>query len=218
MTLPKLVTEFIGTLFLVLTICLVVTRSEPSPVGALAIGLALMVMVYMGGHISGAHYNPAVSLAAWMRKLLTPAELGGYWAAQLAGGIAGALAGLVLAGSPAAIAPALGLSVGQALLAEVLYSFALVLVVLNVAAAKSTQGNSYFGLAIGMTVTVAAVAIGPLSGAALNPAVGIALTVADMLRQGPWSNLWLYLVGPFIGAALAALVFGVQVRGEPEPS
>ena len=205
----KLLTEFIGTFFLVFTIGLTVTaQSQFAP---LAIGASLMIMVYMGGHVSGGHYNPAVSLAAMMRGALPSRDYGPYVASQVLGAIVASVLVFVITGKTFAPAPAADASTLGALLVEILYTFALCLVVLNVAVAKKTQGNSYYGLAIGFTVVVAAFAGGGISGGAFNPAVGIGPTVINAtMGSGSWSALWLYLVGPLAGGALAATVFGIQ--------
>lgn len=204
----KYITEFIGTFFLVLSITLSVITGQD--LAAIAIGGTLMVMIFMGGHISGAHYNPAVSLAAMMRGALPSAELIPYWIAQVAGAIVAALLGNFIAGGSVAIAPGENVSVISALLVEILYTFALALVVLNVATAKGTANNSFYGLAIGFTVVAAAIAGGSISGGAFNPAVGIGLSVGAMLAGTGGSSIWIYIVGPLIGGALAALVFNMQ--------
>lgn len=207
----KLLTEFIGTFFLVLAIGLTATTGVAN--APIIIGLALTVMVYMGGSISGAHYNPAVSVAAAMRGALPVRELGGYVAVQIAGAVAAALTVNVLTGSTFAPSPGLSATALQALLVEILFTFALALVILNVAVAKRTEGNSYFGAAIGLTVTVGAALGGGISGGVFNPAVGIGPTLVHAaLSGGSLSSLWLYLVGPLAGGALAAVVFGVQER------
>jgi aquaporin Z len=205
----KYLTEFIGTFFLVATIGLTVTAGlQLAPV---AIGAALMVMVYMGGHVSGAHYNPAVSLAALMRGSLPAAEFLPYLIAQLAGSIVAALVVNVLTGQTFAPAPGASATTTAALLSEMLFTFALALVVLNAATSAKTQNNSFYGLAIGMTVMVGAFAVGGISGGAFNPAVGTGPTIVNaLIGGGSWSHLWLYLVGPFAGAAIAALVFRIQ--------
>jgi aquaporin Z len=202
-------TEFIGTFFLVLTVCL--TAPTGNPLAPLAIGASLMIMVYMGGHISGGHYNPAVSLAAAMRGALPTGQLVPYWIAQLVGAVVAALAAQYALGKPFACAPGAGVGAGQALLIEFLFTFALCLVVLNVATAKKTEGNSYYGLAIGFTIVVAAFAGGGISGGAFNPAVGTGpILVSALVSGGNLSNLWLYLVGPLLGGVVAALVFKAQ--------
>jgi len=213
----KYITEFIGTLFLVLTIGLTVTAGLP--LAPLAIGTSLMVMVYMGGHISGAHYNPAVSLAVFMRGKLPAAELVPYWIAQLAGALTAALLVWVIMGMTFPVQPAPSTDVVKALLVEMLYTFALALVVLNVATAPATEGNSFYGLAIGFTIVAAAFAGGPISGGAFNPAVGTGPTVVHaILGDGTWKYLWIYLVGPFVGGALAAGVFKLQGNEDQTPS
>jgi aquaporin Z len=206
----KYLTEFIGTFFLVLTIGLsVLSGTDLAP---LAIGSSLMVMVYMGGHVSGGHYNPAVSLAVCLRGKLNPSEFVPYIVSQLAGALAAAVMVKVILEKTCPIAP--GKPMAAALLVEVLYTFALALVVLQSATAKKTEGNSFYGLAIGFTVVVAAFSAGGISGGAFNPAVGTGLTLAHaMFSSGSLEHLWLYLVGPFAGGALAAVVFKIQDAG-----
>lgn len=206
------VTEFIGTFFLCLTIGLTVLNG--TPLAPLAIGSALMVMVYMGGHVSGGHYNPAVSLAVLLRgKMASIVEFAGYVASQLAGALAAALVVYSLVGQTFAPTPAPTATVASALVVELLFTFTLALVVLNSAASAKTHGNSFYGLAIGFTIVVAAFAGGPISGGAFNPAVGLGPTLIDvLLGHGSLGNLWIYLVGPLAGGALAASVFGLQER------
>jgi|SRR5215210_4187716 len=205
-------TEFLGTFFLVLTIGLTVL--DGTPLAPLAIGSSLMIMVYMGGHVSGAHYNPAVSLAVFLRgKMASTGELVGYWISQVLGAIAAGLIVYVITGKTFAPAPAPAASTTAALLVELLYTFALALVVLNSAASAKTHGNSFYGLAIGFTIVVGAFAGGGISGGAFNPAVGTGpILVSAMLGDGSLGHLWLYLVGPFLGGAAAAWVFGLQER------
>jgi aquaporin Z len=207
--LKKYLTEFIGTFFLVFTIGLAGGQPE-KPLAALAIGSVLMVMIYMGGHVSGGHYNPAVSLAVWLRGKLPLRDLGPYMGVQLLGAIAAAgLVGWVRPGyfvvEPAGFRNEEFNYLGP-LVAEIIFSFALCLVVLNVATSKATEGNSYYGLAIGFTVLAGAVAVGPTSGGAFNPAVGLGPNIIQLNM----AHTWLYVVGPFVGAALAEVVFRFQ--------
>jgi aquaporin Z len=212
----KYVTEFIGTFFLVLTIGLAVLSG--SLMAPLAIGAALMVMVYMGGHVSGGHYNPAVSLAVLLRGKLEPRDAVPYMAMQVLGGIAAAAVVYLVTGKPFAPAPAQGATVLAALIVEVLYTGALCLVVLHSATAPQTTGNSFYGLAIGFTVVAAAFAGGPVSGGAFNPAVGIGpIVMSAVVGDGSMANLWLYLAGPFAGGGLAAAVYRVQQPAERTP-
>lgn len=205
----KLATEFIGTFFLVFVIGLTVLQG--SPMAPLAIGSALMVMVYMGGHISGAHYNPAVSLAILMRGAMDAKDLLPYWVAQILGAVCASFAVESIFDRCFVPAPAADASGMAALLVEVVFTMALALVVLNTATAKETEGNSYFGLAIGFTVMVGAFAGGGISGGAFNPAVGLGpILVNGMVGTGSMANVGLYLAGPFAGAALAAVIFKAQ--------
>lgn len=202
----KLAVEFIGSFLFMLAIGLVVAQEVP--MAPLVIGFSLMVAVYAGGHISGAHYNPAVSLAIMLRGKMTPAEMVSYWVAQILGALMAFLVAGWIAGKSVGIAPGEGIEVSKALAVELLYTFMLAFVVLNVATAKGTQGNSFYGLAIGGTIVVAAFAGGAISGGAFNPAVGIGATLSHaMMGGGGFENLWLYLVGPLVGGALAGVVF-----------
>ena len=205
----RYLTEFIGTLFFVLTIGLVVTMRNP--VAPLVIGSTLMVVVYMGAHVSGAHYNPAVSLALFLRGKMLRADFLPYIAAQLLGGIVGAFLSYAILDRTFGPAPAPTTTTTTVLLIEGLYTCLLALVVLNCAAREATKGNSYFGLAIGFTILVAAYAGGGISGGAFNPAVATgSLVINALYGVGNLGHLWLYLVGPFAGGALAALIFKLQ--------
>ena len=205
----KPLTEFIGTFFLVFTVCLTVLGG--TSMAPLAIGASLMVMVYMGGHISGAHFNPAVSLAVLLRGRMPASDFVPYVVAQALGSIVASALAFRIMGRSFAPAPGAGVSPLAALLVEFLFTFALCLVVLNVATSRHTKGNSYYGLAIGFTIVVAAFAGGGVSGGAFNPAVGTGPTLVHALTgHGTLSHLWLYLVGPFLGGAVAAAVFNLQ--------
>lgn len=204
----KLITEFAGTFVFLTVIALSGNAGQLAPV---AIGLALTAMVYMGGHVSGAHYNPAVTFALWLRGVISVATLARYWATQLAAGMLAFWFGFLLSGSTPGIHPGSGVGVTSALAAEVLFTAALALVVLNVAATRETAGNSYYGLAIGITVMVGAFAVGPISGAAFNPAVALGATLgAALFANGGWSYLGIYIAGPLVGAALGAGVHWLQ--------
>ena len=201
----KYIAEFIGTFFLVLTIGCTGIGASSGVIAPLAIGAALMVMVFAGGHISGGHYNPAVTLGVLIRGKVKPADVVPYWVAQfVAAAVAALLTSKVLrAGIPAtAIMP----KTGPALLAEFLFTFALVYVVLNAATAEGTSGNSFYGLAIGMTVMTGAFAVGDISGGAFNPAVAVGIS---LLGISSWGNLWIYLLANFAAAVVAAIVFNL---------
>ena len=204
----KYITEFIGTFFLVLSISLAVITEIP--LAPLAIGSILIAMIYMGGHISGAHYNPVVSVAMVMRGAMGSAELLPYIGAQLAAATVAALIGNFIADGSVPIAPGNDINITQALLVEIFFTFALVLTILNVAIAERTKGNQYYGLAIGLVVICGAFAGGGISGAAFNPAVGIGLSIGALVAGTGGGSFWLYIIGPFIGGIAAAYVFGVQ--------
>jgi len=198
----KYITEFIGTFFLVLTIGCSVIGGGPSVVPPLAIGAALMVMVYAGGHVSGGHYNPAVTLGLWMRGRCETTDVAPYWIAQIVGALAAAFATKFIVGGPGGIL--INPKPGPALLAEFLFAFALVYVVLNVATSKATAGNHYYGLAIGMTVMAGAFSVGMVSGGAFNPAVAIGISTMGLI---PPTSIWIHFVGDLAGAAAAASLF-----------
>ena len=153
----RYVTEFVGTFFLVLTIGL--TAMNGTPMAPLAIGSVLMAMVYMGGHISGAHYNPAVSVAILIRGKMEARDLIPYVLAQLSGAIVASLTVMLIVGDTFAPAPAPEAGLVVVLLCEALFTFALSLVILNVATDDATAGNSYYGLAIGFTVMGGSIAL-----------------------------------------------------------
>jgi aquaporin Z len=207
----KYVAEFIGTFFLVLTIGCTVIGHGAGPFAPLAIGSALMVMIFAGGHISGGHFNPAVTLGVWLRGKCETKDVVPYMIFQVMGaGLAALVVKFIKAG--AAVAPLQPATV-PALLAEFLFTFALVYVVLNVATAKGTSGNSFYGLAIGFTVLTGAFSVGSISGGAFNPAVAVGISV---LGLSSWANIWIYLVADFAGAAVAAGAFKALNPAERE--
>jgi aquaporin Z len=200
----KYIAEFIGTYFLVLTVGCTVVGAIPGVIAPLAIGAALMVMVYAGGHISGGHYNPAVTLGVLIRgKIKVPDALPYMISQILAAAAAAATVKFLRAGVN--ITPMVP-KIGPALVAEFLFTFALVYVVLNSATAEDTSGNSFYGLAIGMTVMTGAFAVGDISGGAFNPAVAVGVSI---LGLASWSNIWIYLAANFVAAVVAAVVFNV---------
>jgi aquaporin Z len=198
----KYIAELIGTFFLVLTIGCAVIIGGSGVIAPLAIGSVLMVMIYAGGHVSGGHYNPAVTLGVWIRGKCATKDVVPYWIFQIVGACLAAVVVNYLKGS--AEAKPMKLNVGPALVAEFLFSFALVYVVLNTATAKGTSGNSFYGLAIGFTVMSGAFAVGSISSAAFNPAVAIGISVMGL---SAWSNIWIYLVANLLGGAAAAGTF-----------
>jgi aquaporin Z len=198
----KYIVEFIGTFFFVFVIGMTVVDPGAGQFAPLAIGATLMVMVYAGGHISGGHYNPAITIAVWMRGKCPASDVPGYIISQIVAATVAAFTVLYLKGNPV-ITPG-DLKVAPSLLAEFLATFALAWVVLNVATAKSTGGNSNYGLAIGFTVCVMAYAVGGISGGAFNPAVAVGITLMNLVKG---ADIWIHLVANFAGGIAAALAF-----------
>jgi aquaporin Z len=200
----KYATEFIGTFGLVFTVgCALFSGT---PLAPLAIGSALMVMVYAGGHISGGHYNPSVTLGVFLRGKVPLPDAGPYWVAQFIGAFLAAWLArftvhpdvvhtLSISGAHAIVA---------AMLAEFFFTFALVYVVLNVATSKDQPGNQFFGLAIGFTVVTGVAAVGSISGGAFNPAVAFGAMLMGLIN---WGDFYIYLIGNLLGGALAAVAF-----------
>lgn len=196
----KYLVEFIGTFFLVFTVGMAVRSG--SGLAPLAIGASLMVMIFAGGHVSGAHFNPAVTLAVFLRGKCDKGDVIPYWIAQLAAGVVAALIVSFLFGGKAASA-AVHATV-PSVIVEYLFTFALAWVVLNTATAKGTAGNSFYGLAIGMTVMTGAVAVGGVSGGAFNPAVGLGVFTMGLESA---KQLGVYVVSDLAGGAAAALTY-----------
>ncbi|MFL5753078.1 MAG: MIP/aquaporin family protein [Bacteroidia bacterium] len=206
----KYITEFIGTFFLVIVIGLTVNGGI-GPMAPLGIGFTLIALIYAGGHVSGAHYNPAVTLAVFIRKKIPGSDVIPYVLAQLSGAALAAITTSFLIPGKMPVEAPLMHDLWRALVAELIGTFALVYVVLNVATAKSTAGNSYYGLAIGLTVIGIAYAFGEISGGAFNPAVALSICIMKMLS---WNYIWLYLAGSAVAAAIAAFLFNSMHKDE----
>ena len=198
----KYIAEFIGTFFLVLTIGCTVIPAAAGVIAPLAIGAALMVMVFAGGHISGGHFNPAVTFAIFIRGRMDLKDVVPYWIAQLIAGIVAAFVAMFLVGKGGT--PLNITNIPVAFVAEFLFTFALAYVVLNCATAKGTLDNSFYGLAIGMTVMVGAFSVGSISGGAFNPAVAIGAVIMQLVKA---SDVWIHIVADLAGGLVAALTF-----------
>ena len=205
----KYAVEAIGTFCLVFTVGAAVRSG--SPLAPLGIGAVLMVMVYAGGHLSGGHYNPAVTLAVLVRRRISLRDAAAYWMAQIVAGLLAAVAVREIVDPARAGTTAMltltGHTLSAAFVAEFLFTFALCYVVLNVATSKSHPDNSFYGLAIGFTVVAGAVAVGSISGAAFNPAVTLGAAVMDMFA---WPTLWVYLVAQVLAGIAAGVTFLVM--------
>jgi len=206
--------EFIGCFVFIYTICMAV--ASESPLTPLAIGSCLMVIIYVGGHVSGGHFNPAVSLGVF---ICDPAgfpvlNMVLYWVCQFLGGMLGGVVAYGVFSDDdsawnAAIKPGKNYSDGDAFVSELIYTFLLVFTVLNVATSinPAYKNNSFFALAIGFSVFVGATAGGPVSGGAFNPAVAFGVTVADSMADGNFKKFWIPLIADFLGGALAGVCY-----------
>lgn len=197
----KVITEAIGTFFWVFVVIGAVSQS--SPLAAFAIGGTVAAAIYASADPSGAHYNPAVSVAAFIRGKLSGADLPAYIGAQLAGASLASLLGSwvfrIGATHPQVWG---GRTLAAAIVAELLFTFFLAFVALSV---TSGRNEAFYGLAVGAVVTVGTLLLTMQSGAALNPAVAMGATFA---RLTAWGNLWAYVAAQLIGGALA----GVAVK------
>ena len=201
----KYLTEFIGTFFLVLIIGL-----SKNP---LAIGFGLTILVYMGAHISGAHYNPAVSLAMLLRKEINISDFIKYISSQVLGASLAAYVVSIMS-SNMIVQPDLQEPVAIILLAELMFTYLLVFVILNVATHPNLEGNSFYGFAIGLTVMTGAYCVGPLTGGVFNPAVSIGPSLIDLITGNGISQhfLWYYLTAPVLGSVLAVIHFNFILK------
>jgi aquaporin Z len=206
----KLAVEFIGMFLFVFTVGMATNKAGAGALAPLAIGSILMVMVFAGGHVSGGHFNPAVSTAVFLRGRMAKDEFAAYVATQLTAAVlAGLLARYVGGREPHAVVA----SSGKMLIVEFLFTFALAWVVLHVATARGTEGNSFYGLAIGFTVVTGALAVGGISGGAFNPAIAVGGMVTGLFE---WSNIWIYWLADFVGAGVAAFAFLFVLPAEKE--
>ena len=202
----KLITEFIGTFFLTLTICTAAAFGTAGSYAPFAIASTLMVMIYAGGHVSGAHYNPAVTISIYLRGACDKSEVAPYIASQVVAGVMGAMVASNVLMPDGEVGP-LVMDTGPAFGAELLFTFALAYVILNVATSESTDGNGYYGAAIAFVVLAGALTVGPISGASFNPAVTASLISAGVMEV---ADSWVHIVPQLVGGALAALVFNAQ--------
>ena len=205
----KYVYEAIGTFFLVFTIGMVLLQPDfPAGFAPLAIGTVLAVMIFIGGHVSGGMYNPAVSLAVAVRGKMSYADMVIYWVAQVAGAAGAAYLALYLTG---ATGTAIVIDPMKAVIVEFVFTFLLTFTVLNVATAKGTEGNSFYGWAIGMSVLVGPFFVAWISDEVFNPAVAVG---ASLMGFFSWTNIWVYLVAELAAGIVAALIFKAAHREE----
>lgn len=202
----RCLSEFLGTYFLVFTVgCNVLSGS---PVwAATSIACVLMVSIYAFGGISGANFNPAVSVALALSLKMSWHDVGMYCLAQMSGGICGAFSYGILFSKVFNLQPGVHFGWFQAMLAEVLYTFMLCFVVLNVTTTAKNKGNQFYGLAIGFVIIAGGYAAGNISGGAFNPAIAFGIDVSSAGMGFGWAIA--YSIYEIIGAALAAGLFRV---------
>ena len=200
----KYIIELIGTFFLVLIIGL-----TENPI---AIGLGLAVLVYMGAHISGAHYNPVVSLAMLINNQIELKEFSFYLASQLLGSVVATYFIMLLGNDFNVVSNTNDIS--SFFIAEILFTFLLVFVILNVALNKNLKGNQFYGLAIGLTVTAGAFAVGNISGGVFNPAVSFGPSLFSFIdpqvvgTNVSSSDFFIYyLISGTIGSVIASYLY-----------
>ena len=203
----KLIVEFLGTYFLVLTVGLAGGLGHAGDLTPLAVGAVLIAVIYAGGHISGAHYNPAVTLAFWLQGRGSAREFVGYLGFQLLGAALAAVTVRYLAGG-------VGVSLGSGqsgptFVAELVFTLALCWVILQVATAQGISGNEFYGLAIASIVVAGAYAVGPISGALFNPAVTVGVC---LIGQTSCGSIGIYLSAQFLAAILAFFLFKQSIR------
>ena len=199
----KLTTEFIGTFFLSLTICTAAVYGSAGDYAPFGIAATLMVMIYAGGYISGAHYNPAVTVSIYLRGACEKDEVLPYIVSQVIAAVSAAIVVESLL-FPDALSPEIADLGTDAIVAELLFTFALAYVILNVATTESTSGNGYYGAAIALVVLAGAITVGSISLASFNPAVTSALIVSGKLAL---ADSWMHFVPQFVGAIMATYVY-----------
>jgi MIP family channel proteins len=217
-----LLAEFIGTFALIFVGVLVIHnlgQAEAGLIGiALAHGLAIGCLASAAGPISGGHFNPAVSFGFFLGRKMSVLAMLGYWIAQCLGAVVAAIcASMVVVGDGMMIvangtpAPMRNLSMGAAILAEAIATFFLMFVILGTAVDK--RAPKVGGLYIGLAVTMGIYAIGPITGAALNPARWF----GPAMITGKLQDAVIYIVGPIIGASLASLIYTMVMEEKQGP-
>ena len=205
MNTKNLVAEFIGTFALIFIGAGALAIGQANLVGvALAHGLVIVTFAYAYGHLSGTHINPAVTLGLLIAGEIEFVAAIGYWVVQFLGGILGALVLNAVLPNPGDLGVTIlseGVGSGQGLVVEIVLTFFLVNTIFNTAV--SGKAGNLAGLAIGLTLVLAILMGGPLTRASLNPA----RTLGPAIVSGNYADIWLYFVGPFVGAILAALLY-----------
>lgn len=209
----KLIAEFVGTYFLYLIIGMCVTPEGAGAFTPLAVGIGLAALVYSCGHISKAHFNPATTVTYLSAGTHPKKEFLPFVAVIVLGAVAAAFSISILNPEGLAKVTAIEINLPRVLFAEFVFTFALMWVILNVAIAKGTKGNPFYGIAIGAIVTGGAYAVGPISFAAFNPAVTLALCINGFIA---WDVFVIYVITQCLAAAVAGFLFRSMKITNPE--
>eukprot|EP01083_Nonionella_stella_P288979 983444_1 len=237
---PMYLAEFLGTMLYSMTFAI---TTEPNTIyeknggntnitysinesyfiAPIAVGFIVIAMIYAFGHISGAHFNPAITVAVWIRGFITPIDAAIFIMVQLLGSFCGAMLAWIITDKVPYVMPGEDgngdIHEGRCLVAEIIYSFAICLVVINVATTESQRGNFFYGVSIGMTVAAGLASVQKISGGCFNPALGTALSITHTFKDhGTIKYIWIYLLGPIIGAVIAGFSFYVINSKEVEQS
>jgi len=234
---PMYLAEFLGTMLYSMTFAITtepntivehtsntgpaVSINESYFIAPIAVGFIVIAMIYAFGHISGAHFNPAITVAVWIRGFITPIDAAIFILVQLLGALCGSMLAWIITDTVPFIMPGTdsddGVPQGRCLMAEIIYSFAICMVVINVATTESQRGNFFYGVSIGMTVASGLASVQKISGGCFNPAIGTALSITHSFKDhGTIQYIWIYLLGPVIGAVLAGFSFYVINSKEVE--
>lgn len=210
----KLIAEFIGTYFLYVIIGMCITPEGAGAFTPLAVGIGLAALVYSCGHISKAHFNPATTITYLAAGTHPRKEFLPFVAVIILGAVAAALSISFLNSEGLALVTAIEINLPRVLFAEFVFTFALMWIILNVAIAKGTKGNPFYGIAIGAIVTAGAYAVGPISFAAFNPAVTLALCINGFIG---WNVFAIYVITQCVAAVVAGLIFkSMQITNPDE--
>ena len=206
--LQKLITEFIGAFLLSFTICASGLYGTAGAYAPFVIASNLMVMIYAGRHISGGHYNPAITISIYLRGIFDKNDILPYITLQIIGAVSAVLVVDKFSLSSTTSSGIFDLG-PEAVIAEFFFTFALAYVVLHVATTESTLDNNYYGAAIALVVLVGAMTVGSISLASFNPAVSSALIFSGKISL---ADSWIHFAPQFIGAVLATYLYRYSHR------
>ena len=234
-SLPMYLAEFVGTLIVTCTFAMVTQpnityytssnindktqETQESFIAPVAVGFVMIALIYAFGHISGAHFNPSITIAVYIRGFITISDAFIFILVQLIGGFIGALCAWLITGIQPYIEPGNKYKdrYGSVFVIEFIYAFAIAIVVINVATTEAQRGNFFYGVSIGMCICAAVASAQKISGGAFNPAVGTALSITNVMRDhGTFKYIWIYWIGPIGGGVFGGLSYYVLNAKEIE--